>query len=287
MQEFLDNAPAMFGVTFIVGLAVGSFLNVLVHRLPLILERNWRAECRALLDQDAIEEDAPLGIAWPGSRCPHCGHGIRAWENIPIISYLILRGRCAECATPIGLRYPFTELVSALLAVIVIWHFGPTPQGIAALLLTWSLLSLSLIDYDTQLLPDLITLPMLWAGLLLSLYGVFADPVSAIIGAAAGYLSLWSVYKLFKLITGKEGMGYGDFKLLAMLGAWLGWQILPQIILLSALVGALVGLTLILLSGRGKDIPIPFGPYLAAAGWISLMWGPQINRAYLLWAGMG
>ncbi len=287
MDLILNTSYFVYPLTLILGLVVGSFLNVVVHRLPLILERNWRTECAGLLGNDSPVEEEPLSLARPGSRCPHCAHAIRAWENIPIISYLWLRGRCSECTGPISPRYPLTEFASGLLSLAVIWHFGPTAQGAAALLLTWTLLSLSLIDYDTQLLPDLIILPFLWLGLLLSLGSLFADPVSAIAGAVAGYLSLWCVYKLFKLLTGKEGMGYGDFKLLALLGAWLGWQYLPQIILLSALVGTLAGVALIVLGGRGKDIPIPFGPYLAAAGWISLMWGTQINQAYLLWSGMG
>ncbi len=287
MDLLFSNPYALYGFTLALGLAVGSFLNVVVHRLPLILERNWRAECAALMGQEVPDEDEPLSLARPGSRCPHCGHAIRAWENIPVISYLMLRGRCSECANHIAARYPLTEIASGLLSVAVIWHFGPGAQGAAALLLTWALLSLSLIDYDTHLLPDIITLPFLWLGLVLSLGSLYTDPVSSIAGAAIGYMSLWSVYKLFKLITGKEGMGYGDFKLLALLGAWLGWQYLPQIILLSALVGALIGVFMIIFRGRGRDIPIPFGPYLAAAGWISLMWGSHINHAYLLWSGMG
>ncbi len=286
MQEILNNPDALYSLTFIIGLLVGSFLNVLIHRLPLILERGWREECSALRDEPLEPEEQPLGIARPGSRCPHCGHKIRPWENIPLISYVFLRGKCSACKGHISLRYPLVELVSGLLALAVIWHFGPTAQGLGALFLSWTLLTLALIDFDTQLLPDIITLPVLWAGLLLSLVGLHTDLESAVIGAAAGYLSLWSVYQLFKLVTGKEGMGYGDFKLLALLGAWLGWQHLPQIILLSALVGALIGVALIIFAGRGKEIPIPFGPYLAAAGFISLMWGDTINRAYLMWSHM-
>jgi leader peptidase (prepilin peptidase)/N-methyltransferase len=288
MHELLRDPYLLYGGTLLLGLLVGSFLNVVVHRLPRLLEYQWRQECAQLLEQPAAAETPrPPGIVRPGSRCPHCGHGIRPWENLPLLSYLFLRGRCSACGQPISLRYPLTEALSGLLALAVIWQFGPTPAGAAALVLTWTLLTLSLIDYDTQLLPDLITLPVLWAGLLLSLLGLFTDPVSAMLGAAGGYLALWSVYQLFKLLTGKEGMGYGDFKLLALLGAWLGWQHLLQIVLLSALVGAILGLALILTLGRDRNLPIPFGPYLAAAGWISLLWGDTINRAYLLWAGLG
>jgi len=287
MELFDQNPYLLYGLTLVLGLLVGSFLNVVIYRLPKILEHHWHSECAEYLNVDqTAEREPPPGIVTPGSRCRQCGHPIRPWENIPIISWLFLRGRCSHCGTPIGLRYPLVELSSGLLAVAVVWQFGLTPQAGAALLLTWALLTLSLIDYDTQLLPDAITLPLLWLGLLLSVYAPFTDPTSAIVGAAAGYLSLWSVYQLFKLLTGKEGMGYGDFKLLAMLGAWLGWQHLPQIIILSALVGAIVGIALILTAGRDRNVPIPFGPYLAAAGWISLMWGDTINRAYLLWVAM-
>jgi leader peptidase (prepilin peptidase)/N-methyltransferase len=285
MDLILSNPQALYGVTLLLGLLVGSFLNVVVFRLPKRLEYGWRSECRELLGLEAAEEAQPPGIVRPGSRCPHCGHAIRPWENIPLLSYLFLRGKCSSCGQTIGLRYPLTELASGLLAMAVIAHFGPTAAGLAGLLLTWTLLALALIDFDTKLLPDLITLPLLWLGLLVSLGGTFTDPVSSIIGAAAGYLSLWLVYHLFRLATGKHGMGYGDFKLLAALGAWLGWQLLPQVIVLSALVGAVLGVLAILVMGRDRELPIPFGPYLAAAGWISLMWGESINRYYLLWAG--
>ncbi len=285
MDLILSNPQALYGVTLLLGLLVGSFLNVVVFRLPKRLEYGWRGECRELLGLEAAEEAQPPGIVRPGSRCPHCGHAIRPWENIPLLSYLFLRGKCSSCGQTIGLRYPLTELASGLLAMAVIAHFGPTAAGLAGLLLTWTLLALALIDFDTKLLPDLITLPLLWLGLLVSLGGTFTDPVSSIIGAAAGYLSLWLVYHLFRLATGKHGMGYGDFKLLAALGAWLGWQLLPQVIVLSALVGAVLGVLAILVMGRDRELPIPFGPYLAAAGWISLMWGESINRYYLLWAG--
>jgi leader peptidase (prepilin peptidase) / N-methyltransferase len=286
MDPLLSSPTALYVLTLILGLIIGSFLNVVIYRLPRMLERSWRGECAALLGVEQPSEEA-LGLAYPASRCPHCGHPIRPWENIPVLSWLLLRGRCSACAAPIGLRYPLTELAAALLALVVVAHFGPTWQAAAALPLTWALLTLGLIDLDTKLLPDVITLPLLWLGLLLSLAGLFSDPQAAILGAALGYLALWGVFHLFRLATGKEGMGYGDFKLLAMLGAWLGWQHLPQIIILSALVGASVGVLLILLRRHHYDIPIPFGPYLAAAGWISLLWGDAINRAYLLWAGLG
>jgi leader peptidase (prepilin peptidase)/N-methyltransferase len=286
MALFLQNAYILYALTLALGLLIGSFINVVVHRLPRILERTWQGECAQLFGLDPPATQEPFSLARPGSRCPHCGHPIRPWENIPIVSYMLLRGHCSACAEPIGLRYPLTELASALLALAIVSHFGPTWQAAAALLLTWSLLALGLIDFDTQLLPDIITLPLLWLGLLLSLSGLFTHPVAAILGASIGYLSLWGVFHLFRLATGKEGMGYGDFKLLALLGAWLGWQYLPQIIILSACVGAAMGVLLILLRGRNRDLPIPFGPYLAAAGWISLLWGDAINHTYLLWAGL-
>ena len=271
---------------FLLGLSVGSFLNVVIYRLPKMMEAQWTRDCRELLEQPLQAESPRFDLAQPASHCPNCGHKIKPWENVPLFSWLLLRGRCSDCGNPISPRYPIIEALTGLLSLAVAIHFGFTWTTAGALGLTWALITLSMIDFDVQLLPDSITLPFLWLGLLLSLSPYFVDPRSAIIGAAAGYLSLWSVYQLFKRLTGKEGMGYGDFKLLAMLGAWLGWQALPQIVLLSALVGAIVGVSLILLRGRDKNIPIPFGPYLAAAGWISLMWGEQINRAYLHWSGL-
>ncbi|MEJ2452775.1 MAG: A24 family peptidase [Candidatus Thiodiazotropha sp.] len=272
--------------SLLLGLSIGSFLNVVIYRLPIMLETQWTRECREHLGERVESEAAPFNLNTPGSRCPHCKHKIRPWENIPLISWLMLRGRCSNCHQPISVRYPVIEAVTGLLSLAIAIHFGLSWTMLGALLLTWALIALSMIDFDVQLLPDSITLPFLWLGLLLSLGGIFTDTHSALIGAAAGYLSLWLVYQLFKRLTGKEGMGYGDFKLLGMLGAWLGWQYLPQIILLSALVGAIVGISLILLRGRDRNIPIPFGPYLAAAGWISLMWGEQINQAYLRWSGL-
>lgn len=284
-----QQSPLFFAVACtLLGLFVGSFLNVVAYRLPKMMEIDWRKQCNDFLEiKDKSEPSSPtLTLSRPGSSCPHCGHKIRAWENIPIISWLLLRGRCSECKQPIALRYPVVELATGLLSLAVALHFGFSWQAAAALPLTWSLIALTLIDFDEQLLPDSIVLPLLWLGLLLSLFGIFTDSHSAIIGAVAGYLSLWTVFQLFKLVTGKEGMGYGDFKLFALFGAWFGWQSLIQIILLSSVVGAVVGILLVLIRGRDRNIPIPFGPYLAAAGWISLIWGEQINTAYLQWAGL-
>jgi leader peptidase (prepilin peptidase)/N-methyltransferase len=285
--HFLQEYPMVYLIfVAVVGLATGSFLNVVIYRLPLMIERDWQQQCREL-DGNREPAELPLfNLNSPGSHCPQCKHRISPLENIPVISYLMLGGKCSECGTAISLRYPLVEITTAILSVIVAWYFGVSWQALGALVLTWALIALSLIDYDVQLLPDSITLPFIWLGLMLSLMGVFTDSHSAIVGAVAGYLVLWSVYQIFKRLTGKEGMGYGDFKLLALFGAWLGWQFLPQIILLSSLVGALIGMTLILLRGRDRNIPIPFGPYLAIAGWISLLWGNDINQAYLRWAGL-
>jgi leader peptidase (prepilin peptidase)/N-methyltransferase len=282
-----QHPPLLLVVTALFALAVGSFLNVVIHRLPRMIEEDWRREC----DQGAEATDkAPaaksMNLARPASHCPSCGHRLRALENIPLVSYLFLRGRCSACKAPISLRYPLVEAATAVLSVLVVWRFGFTWESLAALVLTWSLVALAVIDLDTQLLPDAITLPLLWLGLLLSLQGWFTDSHSAILGAALGYLSLWGIFQLFRLLTGKEGMGFGDFKLFALFGAWLGWQHLPQIILLSAVTGAVVGTLLIVTRGHDRQIPIPFGPYLAAAGWLSLMWGDAINRTYLQFSGL-
>ncbi len=280
----MESAPEFFltGVG-VLGLMVGSFLNVVIHRLPIMLERAWRRECQMLLalEPAAEADNVVYNLMTPRSRCPNCAKPIGALENLPLVSYVWLRGRCSGCGTRISPRYPFVELLTALLSIAVAWQFGPTWQTGAALLLTWSLIALSFIDLDRQLLPDAITLPVLWIGLLLSLFDMFADSASSILGAVFGYLSLWSVYHLFKLVTGKEGMGYGDFKLLALLGAWLGWGKLPAMILLSSVVGAIIGIAMILLMRRDHRVPIPFGPYLAIAGWIALLWGDAINTAYL------
>ena len=270
----------------LIGLSVGSFLNVVIYRLPKMLERQWTDDCLEHLGQACDDNKETFNLNRPSSHCPKCKHKIRPWENIPVISWIILRGKCSNCNASISSRYPIIESVTGLLSLIVAFHFGFSWALLGALLLTWALIALSMIDFDTQLLPDSITLPFLWLGLIFSLAEIFSNPISAIVGAVAGYLSLWSVYQLFKRLTGKEGMGYGDFKLLGMLGAWLGWQFLPQIILLSALIGALIGLSLIMLRGRDKNIPIPFGPYLSGAGWISLLWGAEINHLYLTWSGL-
>jgi leader peptidase (prepilin peptidase)/N-methyltransferase len=287
LQFLQQHQWAFVLLVVLIGLVVGSFLNVVILRMPKMLEQQWHRDCMELQGESVTVDEKPFNLNHPPSHCPGCGHRIKPWENIPILSWILLNGRCSNCAKPISPRYPIVEALTAVVSIIVALHFGITWEALAALLLSWSLIALSLIDFDVQLLPDSITLPFLWLGMLLSLFGLFTDAHSAIIGAILGYLSLWSVYQVFKRLTGKEGMGYGDFKLLAMLGAWLGWQYLPQIIMLSALVGAIVGLSLILLRGHDKNIPIPFGPYLAAAGWISLIWGDAINQAYLNYTGLG
>ena len=260
-----------------VGLCIGSFLNVVIHRLPKMLERGWQAQC-AELRGEAPDVQPAYNLVVPRSACPGCGHRIPALQNIPLVSWFVLRGRCAKCKASISPRYPVVEALGGLVAVYAIWHFGATAQGAAACVLLWSLLALTMIDFDTQLLPDNITLPLLWAGLIVNLWGVFAPLSDAVIGAVAGYVSLWSIYWLFKLIRGKEGMGYGDFKLLAALGAWLGWQVLPVIVLLSSVVGAAIGISLIVFKGRDHNIPLAFGPYLAIAGAIALFFGRTLIR---------
>ena len=266
----------------LLGLCVGSFLNVVIHRLPKIMEQDWLAQCSELRGETVSTAGEPLSLARPRSHCPNCGHQITALENIPIISYiLILKGKCSGCGTRISPRYPIVETLTGLLSAYAAWHFGPTMQTLGALALIWGLIALSGIDLDTQLLPDSITLPLIWLGLGFNLWATYTDISSAVTGTMLGYLALWSVFWLFKLATGKEGMGYGDFKLLAALGAWLGWQMLPAIILLSSVVGAIVGITLIIATRHGRNAPIPFGPYLAAAGVIALFWGTQITHSYL------
>lgn len=264
----------------VLGLCVGSFLNVVIHRLPKIMEQEWHGQCAELCGEPAPATER-ISLSSPRSRCPQCGHKISAFENIPVLSYLLLRGKCAGCSTPISPRYPIIEIFTALASAYAAWHFGPTIQTVGALLLIWSLIALTAIDFDTQLLPDSITLPLLWLGLAFNITNTYTDISTAVIGAMVGYLSLWLVFWGFKLATGKEGMGYGDFKLLAALGAWLGWQMLPAIILLSSIVGAAVGISLILFARHGRNIPIPFGPYLAAAGCIALFWGQAITQSYL------
>lgn len=290
MEIFEVWPAALLAAAVLLGLIVGSFLNVVAYRLPIMMQRAWREQYAELEAEPFTPPphaaDGRFSLVWPGSACPHCGHAIAPHHNIPVLSYLWLRGRCAHCSAPVARRYPVVEACVALASLCVAWVFGPTWQTVAALFLTWTLIALSLIDLDHQLLPDSMTLPLLWAGLLLSLATVdglplFVDLRSSVIGAAAGYLSLWSVYHLFKLLTGKEGMGYGDFKLLGALGAWLGWQLLPLVIILSAAVGSVVGIGLIVFRGRDRQAAIPFGPYLAAAGWIALLWGRPLMDWYL------
>lgn len=290
----MDDLNYLFGskalLASIVGLfslMVGSFLNVVIYRLPVMMQSAWRKDCNDYLGLSSeISTTEPFNLVFPLSRCPVCKTGIKPHHNIPVISYILLRGKCANCKTSISRRYPIIEAFTAISSALIAWHFGLTPQMGFALLLTWSLIALSFIDIDHHLLPDSITLPMLWLGLFLSVFDLFTDSHASIIGAIAGYLSLWCVYHLFKLLTGKEGMGFGDFKLLALFGAWLGWQYLPIIILLSSLVGAVVGIIMIITSQHDRNKPIPFGPYLATAGWIALLWGPDINRLYLNIAGL-
>ena len=273
------------------GLAIGSFLNVVIHRLPLILERQWRAQAADLEGRPAPVPGEKYNLVAPRSRCPSCNAPIRAIHNIPVLSYVALRGRCAACHAPISLRYPLVELATALAFAAVAWHFGFGFSAALGFVLTAYLIALTGIDIDRQLLPDLLTIPLLWIGLIASLWhspGMAAPPAAlrdAVIGAVAGYLFLWMIFQLFRLITGKEGMGYGDFKLLAALGAWMGWQMLPLIILLSALTGAVIGVALIVLRGRERGRPMPFGPFLAMAGWIAMMWGPEIVDGYLRYSG--
>jgi len=287
LDIIIASTPLFLTGVFVFGLLIGSFLNVVILRLPARLEYQWQCQCQELLE---IEKDAnlvkPLSIATSRSQCPNCGHKISAIENIPVLSYLFLRGKCSSCKSRISRRYPIVELSTAILFLLVAMHFGPTVQTLAALGFTGILIALAGIDIDHQLLPDDLTFFLLWAGLFISLFGVFVDPVSSIIGALAGYLSLWSIYHAFRLLTGKEGMGYGDFKLMAAMGAWMGWEMLPLIILLASLVGAVVGLTLIAISRHKKSQPMPFGPYIAAAGWIGLLWGDQIISAYLHTSGL-
>lgn len=277
----LFTQPLPFTILIgVIGLLVGSFLNVVIYRLPIMMQRQWRSDCLDYLKIENTEPTETFNLALPKSSCPHCKTPILMRHNIPVLSYLLLRGKCAACKNPISVRYPIVELLTAVLSMLVAAHFGFGEKAAAALILTWTLIALSGIDLDHQILPDVIIFPMLWLGLILSLFDVFTDSKTSIIGAAAGYLLLWSVYHGFKLFTGKEGMGQGDFKLLAMFGAWLGWQYLALIILLSSLVGATLGMTLISLNKQQRETPIPFGPYLAVAGFIALLWGDRLNTLY-------
>ena len=279
---------ATVALVIVIGLLVGSFLNVVIYRLPVMMEREWKSECKLILDPDSPDEEPaePFNLAFPNSHCPNCDAPIRAWQNIPVISYELLRGQCANCKVSISARYPIIEAVTALMSAVIAWQIGASLEMLAALFFTWSLIALTMIDADHKLLPDQITLPLLWAGLLLNSFSLFVPLYDAVWGAIGGYLSLWSVYWLFKILTGKDGMGYGDFKLLAALGAWLGWQSLLVIILLSSLVGAIVGSIILLANKQGRNTAIPFGPYLAAAGWIAFLWGDQIIDAYLRFSGI-
>lgn len=290
MYQLFAQFPWLFvAVAFVVSLLVGSFLNVVIYRLPIMMQREWREQCTAVLAEPATElPEGRFNLSVPRSRCPSCGAMITAMQNIPVISFVLLGGKCANCKTVIPKRYPLVEGFTAIATAVVAWRFGFGWEAGAAIGLTWALIAISVIDFDTQLIPDSISLPLLWIGLALSLFSpvegaerLFVDPKSSIVGALAGYLSLWSVYHLFRLITGKEGMGYGDFKLLAALGAWLGWQMLPLVIMLSAVVGTIVGVGLIVFVRHDRNVPIPFGPYLAAAGWIALLYGSEIVDAYL------
>lgn len=277
----LASEPALFtGLVFLLGLAVGSFLNVVIHRLPRMLEADWRAQC-AELEGETPETTALYNLWAPRSACPSCSHQITALENIPLLSWLWLRGRCSACGARISARYPLVELLAATLSATVAWQFGFGLATVGAILFVWALIALTFIDLDTTLLPDDITLPLLWGGLLFNMFGVFTSLQSAVIGAMAGYLSLWSVYWLFKLATGKDGMGYGDFKLLAAIGAWLGWELLPVTILLSSIVGAAVGIAMVVFIKHDRRIPIPFGPYLAGGGVVALFFGAPLMQAYL------
>jgi len=276
-----EQYPVLYlGTLFVFGSLIGSFLNVVIYRLPVMMQREWRNDCLEFLEQPNDVEDTRFNLSVPRSRCGDCGHQITALENIPIVSYLVLGGKCSACKTSISPQYPLVELFTAIVSLVVGWHFGVSLQAMAALVLTWSLIAASGIDIGHKLLPDDITLPLLWLGILLSLFDVFVSLEDSVIGVMAGYMSLWSVFMLFKLITGKEGMGYGDFKLLAMLGAWLGWKPLFVVILTSSLVGAVVGITMIVLKKTERGTQIPFGPYLAAAGWMTLLWGDELMRFY-------
>lgn len=283
------NTYPLFAVCFalLIGLLVGSFLNVVIYRLPVMMAREEETAVGQFLSEKKWPVPKQLGthptfnLAVPASRCGNCAHKIRAWENIPVLSYLILKGKCSKCKQAISARYPLVEIVTGLMTAASIYMFGAGIEGIAAAMFSWCLITLTLIDFDTFLLPDVITLPLLWAGLILNYFGTFTDFHSAFWGAIWGYLALWIVYQIFKLLFKKEGMGFGDFKLLAALGAWAGWQVLPLIIVLSALVGTVIGISLMIFRNHDKQVPIPFGPYLSIAGWIALFFGTSLNTAYL------
>lgn len=288
LDTLLATPWLLFLSVTLLSLCIGSFLNVVILRLPMMMHQDWRCQCEEFLElpENQRKPEEPITLSKPASTCPSCGHIIRAWENIPVVSYLVLGGKCASCKTGISPRYPIIEAITALLSIATIAILGPTEATLWSLLLVWSLVALTVIDFDTQLLPDSITLPLLWLGLVLNYFGVLTDFTSAFWGAVWGYLSLWSVYWMFKLVTGKEGMGHGDFKLLAALGAWLGWQLLPAVILLSSVVGAVVGISLMVFKKHGREVPIPFGPYLAAAGLLCLWFGTEIQRFWFGFLGV-
>ncbi|MEH6580427.1 MAG: A24 family peptidase [Halioglobus sp.] len=287
MLDAFNQNPWLLAIGLLfMGLVVGSFLNVVIYRLPLMMESQWRKDCCELLEVNEKEPVQKINLATPNSHCPQCKEPIKAWQNIPVLSYLLLRGKCHNCEAPISVRYPIVELITGLMTLALMAYFNASPALLGAMLFTWALIALTMIDVDHQLLPDDITLPLLWLGILFNLTGTYVTLEASVLGAILGYLSLWSVYWLFKLVTGKEGMGYGDFKLLAALGAWLGWQAIPLIILLSSVVGAVVGITLMVIHRKGKDVPIPFGPYLAMAGWICLLWGDKLTAMYLGGTGL-
>lgn len=285
LGELYQSQPLiMLSMVAVFALMVGSFLNVVIYRLPIIMEREWKTQCQEFLGHPDTEK-LPVeryNLVVPRSRCPHCDHLISAWENIPVISYLFQKGRCQHCSKPISMRYPVIEALTAILSVMVINHFGLNWSAISLLILTWGLISLSFIDIDHHLLPDNLTLPLMWLGLLMAVFGIgVVDVKSAVVGTILGYASLWTIFQLFRLATGKEGMGYGDFKLLAVFGAWLGWQQLPLIILLASFVGAVIGILNIVIGKKDKSQPIPFGPFLCTAGFIAMLWGDQITRNYM------
>jgi len=286
IATFFATYPlALLCFALVLGLIIGSFLNVVIYRLPVMMQREWTEQCHEFLELEddhkkTSDNPATLNLAKPDSHCPKCKHELTAFENIPILSYLLQAGKCRNCKAPISLRYPLIEAVTGIVTLLIAYQYGYSWLTLAILILTWSLIVLTMIDYDHQLLPDDITIPILWLGLIINYFGLITTLEAAVLGAVAGYLILWAVYWLFKILTGKEGMGQGDFKLLAALGAWMGWQALPQIILLSSLIGALIGIGLILIKGRNKNIPIPFGPYLAGAGFVSLLWNEELAQLY-------
>ncbi|WP_444902937.1 prepilin peptidase [Microbulbifer sp. CnH-101-E] len=290
-ENIVLHSALLLGSAFIIGLIIGSFLNVVILRLPIMMEREYKRDFYSYFNtkpdtKEQEELEKPFNLVLPNSHCPKCKTEIKPWQNIPVVSYLLLRGKCGSCGTPISKRYPLIELATGILTAVVVWQLGFTWQALAGCVFTWALVALTGIDFDKQLLPDSITLPLLWGGLLINLWGIFVPLQDAVIGAIAGYLSLWLVFHIFKLVTSKEGMGAGDFKILAAIGAWFGWQMLPLVILLSAAVGAIAGISWSLAVGRDRNLPIAFGPYLAGAGWIAMLWGEQIVDWYLRFSGL-